>query len=242
MKKCITVLCFVLCFALLLGCATEQPDREEETQLQTNGDELLAETEDPETPGAPEVPIGREPLPELLENTIQATITMEDGGEIVLELFPDLAPQTVRNFVYLARQGFYDGLKFHRIMNGFMIQGGCPYATGTGNAGHFIKGEFEVNGFVNDLSHTRGVISMARRADPFFDSAGSQFFIMHGDFLGLDGDYAGFGHVISGMDIVDVLAQTPNSGPNGQVDPELMPIIRSITIDSDMELPPPDKI
>ena len=234
MKKFITVLCFVLCFALLIGCAADQDDTEQE--LPTNGEEQGLEMEEPEAPD------GRVPLEELLANTIQATITMEDGGEIVLELFPDLAPQTVRNFVYLAREGFYDGVRFHRIMNGFMIQGGCPYGSGTGSPGYFIFGEFEANGFVNDLSHTRGVISMARRPDPAFNSAGSQFFITNGDATFLDGDYAGFGRVIYGMDVVDAIALTPNSGPNGQVDFDLMPVIASIVIDSDIELPPPHKI
>ena len=175
-----------------------------------------------------------------MENTIQATITMEDGGVIVLELYPNLAPQSVCNFVYLARQGFYDGLKFHRIMKGFMIQGGCPDGNGTGNPGYSIKGEFEENGFKNDLSHTRGVVSMAR--SQIFDSAGSQFFIVHGDSDFLDGSYAAFGKVISGMDVVDRLAATPNSGGNGAVAPSDMPVIKTITIDDDIELPEPDKL
>lgn len=175
-----------------------------------------------------------------MENTIQATITMENGGEIIVELYPDLAPESVRNFVYLARQGFYDGLKFHRIIKGFMIQGGCPQGTGTGNPGYSIKGEFEENGFTNDLRHSRGVLSMARSA--VYDSAGSQFFIMHADSASLDGAYAAFGKVISGMDVVDRLADTPNSGPNGAVAPDDMPVIHSITIDSDIELPEPNKL
>ena len=179
-------------------------------------------------------------LEEAMKNTIQATITMEDGGVIVVDLYPDLAPQTVRNFVYLARQGFYDGLKFHRIMNGFMIQGGDPDGNGTGGPGYSIKGEFSKNGVTNDLQHTRGVISMARSGDP--DSAGSQFFIMHGDSPSLDGSYAAFGKVTSGMDVVDRIADTPNSGPNGAVAPRNMPVIKSITIDSDVELPEPDKL
>ena len=175
-----------------------------------------------------------------MENTIQATITMEDGDVIVLELYPNLAPQSVCNFVYLARQGFYDGLKFHRIMKGFMIQGGCPLGTGTGNPGYSIKGEFEDNGFSNDLSHTRGVLSMARSA--VFDSAGSQFFIVHGNSTFLDGSYAAFGKVTSGMEVVDKLAGTPSESGSGAVAPENMPVIRSITIDDDIELPEPDKL
>ena len=177
-----------------------------------------------------------------MENTIQATITMEDGGVIVLELYPNLAPQSVCNFIYLARQGFYDGLKFHRIIKGFMIQGGCPDGNGTGNAGYSIKGEFKLNGFTNELSHKRGVLSMARGGDPFYDSAGSQFFIVHKDSKFLDGSYAAFGQVTSGMDVVDKLADTPTSGGNGEVAPKDMPVIKSITIDDDIELPEPDKL
>jgi len=179
-------------------------------------------------------------LEELTAKTMQATITMADGGVIVLELYPDLAPQSVRNFVSLTRQGFYDGLTFHRIMKDFMIQGGDPKGNGTGGPGYAIKGEFQKNGFTNDLSHTRGVLSMAR--SQAFDSAGSQFFIMHGDTLSLDGEYAAFGRVTDGMDVLDKLAETPNSGPNGAVAEKDKPIIKSITIDVDDELPEPEKL
>jgi peptidyl-prolyl cis-trans isomerase B (cyclophilin B) len=172
-------------------------------------------------------------------NKIQATITMEDGGQIVLELYPDIAPQTVRNFVYLARQGFYDGLKFHRIMKGFMIQGGDPEGSGMGGPGYTIKGEFQINGVNNDLKHTRGVISMARQGDPAYNSAGSQFFIMHADSPFLDGSYAAFGQVISGMDVVDNIADTPNSGGNGAVAEQEKKVIKTVTIDDDIELPEP---
>ena len=185
-----------------------------------------------------------EQRPETLEGkmarTIQATISMEDGGVIVLELYPDLAPQTVNNFVYLVRQGFYDGLKFHRIIKDFMIQGGCPLGTGQGGPGYSIKGEFSINGFTNDLSHTRGVISMARTNEP--DTAGSQFFIVHGDSQFLDGSYAAFGRVISGMEVVDRLADTPVTDNNGTVAAKNMPVMKSITIDDDIELPEPDRI
>ncbi|MCL2539105.1 MAG: peptidylprolyl isomerase [Oscillospiraceae bacterium] len=173
-------------------------------------------------------------------DVIKATITMEDGGVITLELYHDLAPQSVRNFVYLARQGFYDGLKFHRIMKGFMIQGGDPNGDGSGGPGYSIKGEFANNGVSNDLKHLRGVISMARSTD--CDSAGSQFFIMHADVAELDGDYAAFGKVTSGMEVVDRIAQTPNSGYNGAVAEKDKPVIKSITIDDDVELPEPEKI
>jgi len=172
--------------------------------------------------------------------TIQATITMEDGGIIELELYPDVAPQSVRNFVYLARQGFYDGLRFHRIISGFMIQGGCPNGSGTGNPGYSIHGEFKQNGFENDIKHVRGVLSMARAAAP--NSAGSQFFIVHANSPNLDGQYAAFGRVVSGMDVVDRIAATPNNGPNGSVAAANMPVIKTITIDSDIELPEPEKL
>ena len=135
------------------------------------------------------------------------TIQMENGREIKIELYPDVAPATVENFVNLVRDGFYDGLIFHRVIPGFMIQGGCPQGTGMGGPGHTIKGEFAANGVKNDLKHTRGVLSMARSGNP--NSAGSQFFIMHADAPHLDGQYAAFGKVIEGMDVVDEIAAVP---------------------------------
>ena len=138
-----------------------------------------------------------------------ATITMENGGKIVCELYPEKAPQSVRNFISLANKGFYNGLIFHRVISGFMIQGGCPDGTGMGGPGYCIEGEFTSNGFKNDLKHTRGVLSMARAMDP--NSAGSQFFIMHMDAPHLDKQYAAFGKVTEGMDVVDAIARTPRS-------------------------------
>ena len=135
------------------------------------------------------------------------TIQMENGKEIKIELYPDVAPATVENFVNLVKDGFYDGLIFHRVIPGFMIQGGCPLGTGMGGPGHTIKGEFAANGVKNDLKHTRGVLSMARSGNP--NSAGSQFFIMHADAPHLDGQYAAFGKVIEGMDVVDEIAAVP---------------------------------
>ncbi len=129
------------------------------------------------------------------------TIEMESGGLIKAELFPDIAPITVANFIGLAEEGFYDGLCFHRVIPGFMIQGGCPEGTGTGGPGHTIKGEFAANGITNDLIHSRGVLSMARAMNP--NSAGSQFFIMVEDAPHLDGQYAAFGKVIDGMEVAD---------------------------------------
>ena len=139
--------------------------------------------------------------------TVKAKITMVGGGEISLELYPETAPITVENFVNLAKDGFYDGLIFHRVIAGFMIQGGDPMGCGIGGSGKEIKGEFAANGIKNDLSHERGVISMARAQDP--DSASSQFFIMHADGKFLDGQYAAFGRVTDGMDVVDEIASVP---------------------------------
>lgn len=135
------------------------------------------------------------------------TIEMENGKKIDIELYPDKAPITVDNFIKLVKDGFYDGLIFHRVINGFMIQGGCPDGTGMGGPGHQIKGEFSANGVPNDIKHERGVISMAR--SQMKDSAGSQFFIMHQDAPHLDGQYAAFGKVVNGMDVVDEIASTP---------------------------------
>lgn len=132
------------------------------------------------------------------------TIEMNDGKVITAELYPDIAPNTVKNFIYLANSGFYDGLIFHRVIPGFMIQGGCPEGNGIGGPGYCIKGEFSSNGFKNDLSHDPGVLSMARTNRP--NSAGSQFFIVHKPAKFLDGDYATFGKVTDGMDVVDQIA------------------------------------
>ena len=137
---------------------------------------------------------------------VKAKITMENGGEITLELYPEIAPITVENFVNLVKEGFYNGLIFHRVIAGFMIQGGDPMGIGIGGSGKNIKGEFKMNGVDNNLSHKRGVISMAR--SQMFDSASSQFFICHADATFLDGQYAAFGMVTDGMDTVDEIAMT----------------------------------
>ena len=133
------------------------------------------------------------------------TITMENGDVMKAELYPEVAPNTVNNFLSLVGKGFYDGLIFHRVIKGFMIQGGCPDGTGMGGPGYTIKGEFSQNGFQNDLRHTPGVLSMARAMHP--DSAGSQFFIMHETSPHLDGAYAAFGQIIEGMDVVNKIAE-----------------------------------
>ena len=156
-----------------------------------------------------------------------ATITMEDGGVIKLELYPEIAPNTVKNFIHLANSGFYDGVIFHRVIEGFMIQGGDPDGRGTGGPGYRIKGEFSNNNHKNDLSHERGVISMARQGNPYFpasayNTAGSQFFIMHADSDFLDGDYAAFGKVIEGMDVVDRIATTETDGSDRPLETQTM--------------------
>ena len=166
---------------------------------------------------------------ELLLGIHHAEIQVEDYGTIKVELDADTAPITVTNFVNLANEGFYDGLTFHRIISGFMIQGGDPNGDGTGGSEETITGEFSSNGVENDISHERGVISMARAQDP--DSASSQFFIMHQDTTSLDGEYAAFGHVTEGMEVVDAICEdTPVQDGNGTVLPEDQPVITSIEV------------
>lgn len=209
MKKVVAMLLAAVMLSLVfIACNTESKNQDEDNQQGENMDKIIA------------------------------TIEMEDGGIIKLELYPDIAPQTVRNFVSLARKGFYDGLTFHRIIPGFMIQGGDPNGNGSGGPGYCIKGEFTINGFENNLKHTRGVISMARLNKPY-DSAGSQFFIMHADAPHLDGAYAAFGMVIEGMGVVDRIASVDCNPINNHPYEDV--VIKSITI-SGPELPDPDKL
>ena len=161
-----------------------------------------------------------------MAENVNVKITMAGGGEIELELYPDVAPETVANFKSLVEEGFYDGLTFHRIIKGFMIQGGDPLGNGMGGSDKNIKGEFKMNGFDNPLKHTRGVISMARSQMP--NSASSQFFIMHEDAPHLDGSYAAFGKVTKGIEIVDEIADTP-VGWDGQT-PKVTPVIKSMKL------------
>lgn len=161
-----------------------------------------------------------------MAENVNVKITMTGGGEIELELYPDIAPETVANFKSLVEEGFYDGLTFHRIIKGFMIQGGDPLGNGMGGSDKNIKGEFKMNGFDNPLKHTRGVISMARSQMP--NSASSQFFIMHEDAPHLDGSYAAFGKVTKGIEIVDEIADTP-VGWDGQT-PKVTPVIGSMKL------------
>lgn len=164
-------------------------------------------------------------------------IEMENGAKIKIELDRTAAPNTVNNFLSLADKGFYNGLIFHRVIPGFMIQGGCPDGTGMGGPGYSIKGEFAANGAKNPIKHKRGVISMARAMNP--NSAGSQFFIMHQDAPHLDGQYAAFGHVVEGMETVDAIAATPTNFSDRPLDPQR---IKSITLVDEGEIVEPEKM
>ena len=166
------------------------------------------------------------------------TFEMENGDLIKAELYPEIAPNTVNNFISLVKKGFYNGLIFHRVINGFMIQGGCPDGIGTGGPGYSIKGEFAQNGVQNDLAHTPGVLSMARAMHP--DSAGSQFFIMHKTSPHLDGSYAAFGKVIEGLDVVDKIATTRTDFRNRPMTPQVM---KSVTVDTfGVDYPEPETL
>ncbi len=165
------------------------------------------------------------------------TITMENGDVMKAELYPEIAPNSVNNFISLIQKGFYDGLIFHRVIRGFMIQGGCPDGTGMGGPGYTIPGEFTQNGFQNDLAHTAGVLSMARAMHP--DSAGSQFFIMHKNAPHLDGAYAAFGKITEGMDIVDKIAETATDYRDRPMETQK---IASMTVDTfGVDYPEPEK-
>lgn len=166
------------------------------------------------------------------------TIEMENGKVMKAELYPEVAPNTVRNFVSLVKSGFYNGLIFHRIIPGFMIQGGCPSGQGTGNPGYSIKGEFGANGFENGLKHGVGVLSMARAQDP--NSAGSQFFIMHETSPHLDGQYAAFGQVTEGQDVVNEIVSTPRGYGDR---PEVEQKMKTVTVDTfGVDYPEPEKL
>ena len=165
------------------------------------------------------------------------TITMDNGDVIKAELYPEIAPNTVNNFISLVKKGFYDGLIFHRVINGFMIQGGSPDGTGMGGPGYSIKGEFAQNGVKNELRHTEGVLSMARAMHP--DSAGSQFFIMHKNAPHLDGAYAAFGKVTEGMEVVNQIAETDTDYSDRPLDEQK---IKSMTVDTfGVDYPEPEK-
>ena len=165
------------------------------------------------------------------------TFEMTTGGKMTAELYPEVSPNTVSNFISLVKKGFYDGLIFHRVIPGFMIQGGDPDGVGMGGPGYTIPGEFSSNGFANDLRHSRGVLSMARTMDP--DSAGSQFFIMVDDAPHLDGEYAAFGKVIEGMETADAIVRAPKDRNDKPIMPQRM---KSVTVDTfGVEYPEPEK-
>ena len=166
------------------------------------------------------------------------TFEMENGDIMKAELYPEIAPNTVNNFISLVQNGFYDGLIFHRVIRGFMNQGGCPNGTGMGGPGYTIKGEFSQNGFANDLRHTEGVLSMARAMHP--DSAGSQFFIMHKNSPHLDGAYAAFGKITEGMDIVNKIAETATDYSDRPLEEQKM---KKVTVDTmGVEYPAPERV
>ena len=165
------------------------------------------------------------------------TITMDNGDEMIAVLYAEVAPNTVNNFISLVKKGFYDGLNFHRVINGFMIQGGCPDGTGMGAPGYSIKGEFSQHRFKNDLKHTPGVLSMARAMHP--NSAGSQFFIMHKDAPHLDGAYAAFGKITEGMDVVNKIAETTTDYSDRPLEKQVM---KTVTVETfGVDYPEPEK-
>lgn len=220
MKK-ITVWLLTLAFAatMLAGCESKT-DTTETTEATSAADETSDGAADTADTSENE---------ELLTGLHHVTIDVQDYGTISLELDADTAPISVTNFINLANEGFYDGLTFHRIISGFMIQGGDPNGNGTGGSEKTIKGEFSANGVENDISHVRGVISMARANDP--DSGSSQFFIVHEDSTFLDGQYAAFGHVTDGMDVVDAICEAvPVQDNNGTVAAADQPVITAVTV------------
>lgn len=226
MKKLLTLLAAsVFCLSMLTGCGGDTASDKENVSATADEDKDSASDKKEENDSSSvEVKEG-----ELLTGLHHVEIDIKDYGKISVELDADTAPITVTNFIKLAQDGFYDNLTFHRIISGFMIQGGDPLGNGTGGSEETIKGEFSENGVKNDISHTRGTISMARSQD--MDSASSQFFIMHEDGTYLDGQYAGFGHVTDGMDVVDAICEAvPVQDGNGTVAAEDQPEITTITV------------
>ncbi len=218
-------LCMSLLSMAVVGCGSGEKDAAPAENQKTEDAELeTAQDAEPET--AQDAADSSE---ELLTGLHHVEIEVADYGTIALELDADTAPLTVTNFISLASEGFYDGLTFHRIISGFMIQGGDPLGNGTGGSDTEITGEFASNGIANDISHVRGVISMARSMSP--DSASSQFFIVHEDSTFLDGEYAAFGHVTEGIEIVDqICADTPVQDDNGTVAADDQPTITSVKV------------
>lgn len=232
-KKSAVMIAVLLCFALLLtACGAGGKNKAEdgkETAAEENGSEkegTSQENNETETDGTSGQAVAQKDT----DAMPHAVITVEKYGTITVALDAEAAPATVENFIKLSKEGFYDGLTFHRIMDGFMIQGGDPNGNGTGGSDENIKGEFASNGFENPISHVKGVISMARAADP--DSASSQFFITVADSTFLDGEYAAFGYVTEGMDVADkIAAEAQPVDDNGTILPEDQPVITSIVIE-----------
>ncbi len=218
MKKLVYVMLCIL-FVLSAGCAKSNETVQQSDEGAPKPSESVQQSDEAVTQSAAPQSVGK----------VHVAIDVKDYGTITVELDGDNAPISVTNFVSLVKEGFYDGLTFHRIMTGFMIQGGDPEGTGNGGSDKTIKGEFALNGVDNPLSHTRGAISMARSKD--YNSASSQFFIVHEDSTFLDGQYAAFGYVTDGMDIVDrICADTPVVDNNGTVEKEHQPVINSIKV------------
>ena len=229
------ILPILLALMLLIGCTTAAANTMtgKEGELTASGTEQQSnesEREEQTEPASAGSESNQSQEGTDMKNPI-ATITMKDGGVMKLELYPDVAPNTVKNFISLANSGFYDGLIFHRVIAGFMIQGGDPNGNGMGGPGYSIKGEFTGNGFTNDLKHSRGVISMARAMDP--DSAGSQFFIMHVDYPYLDGQYAAFGMMTEGFTVLDSIATTETDRNDRPLNPVVIDTIRVETFGVD---------
>lgn len=234
-KALAVLLTAVLAAGMMTGCGSKETTQETKTE---NKKEEAVSDEEAEKAGfsdGTDEDASEEAGETVLDTSSELTgihhakISIQDYGELQVELDADTAPITVTNFVKLAQDGFYDGLTFWRIMEGFMIQGGDPLGNGTGGADETIKGEFASNGVENNISHTRGVISMARATDP--DSASSQFFIVHEDSTFLDGDYAGFGQVTEGMEVVDKICEDASPvDNNGTIPSEEQPVIESIEI------------
>lgn len=230
------VISSIMIIGILAGCQTKDNNAEENEPAETeaNNNEPEDTEEEVETELEAEEPELEDYVIDYEETDAvpEVTIEMEDGGTILVELYPNVAPNAVNNFISLAEGGFYDGVIFHRVIPGFMIQGGDPDGTGTGGPGYNIPGEFSSNGIKNELIHERGVLSMARSGHP--DSAGSQFFIMHENSPHLDGDYAGFGKAVEGLDVVDEIVSVETIGGSDQSiqdTPVEDQVIKKMTVD-----------
>lgn len=233
MRKGLSLAVLLAAVLLLTACAAKSAGSETAAEPATETAEQTTEEATKETAESEEIIVTQAPI---------ATITMADGGIIKVELDYACAPNTVKNFIALANKGFYDGVIFHRVIEGFMIQGGDPTGTGTGGPGYKIKGEFKNNHFNNTIKHKRGVISMARQGNPYmpaaaYNTAGSQFFIMHADGDFLNGDYAAFGHVTEGMDVVDAIATTATDAGDKPLTEQKMQTVRVETFGVDFGEP-----